>query len=67
MFVDTLDRSKPYEHFGEMYGSYPVLRVHDHDERDLAGRIDGNRVAGLIPVDEALDQLERGLTAYRER
>ena len=46
VFVDTLDRSQPYERFGESYGSYPVLRVHDHAGGDLAGRLDGNLVRG---------------------
>ena len=59
VFVDTLDRSQPYERFGEIYGSYPVLRIHDHDGRDLAGRLDGNLVAGRIPVEEVLEQLRR--------
>ena len=66
MFVDTLDRSKPYEQFGESWGSYPVLRVHDHAGGDLAGRIDGNLVRGRIPVSELLDQMNRGLAAFGE-
>ena len=65
LFIDTLDRDQPFERFGEIYGSYPVLRVHDHDEQDLAGRIDGNKVAGHIPIDEVIAQLEQGLAAYR--
>jgi hypothetical protein len=64
VFVDTLDRSQPYERFGESYGSYPVLRIHDHDGRDIAGRIDGNAVRGLIPVDEVLEQLEYGVSHF---
>ena len=64
VFIDTLDRSQPYERFGESYGSYPVLRVHDHAGNDLAGRIDGNAVRGRIPSQEVLDQLEQGAQAY---
>lgn len=58
MFVDTLDRSQPFKRFSEVYGSYPVLRVHDLEGRDLAGRIDGNLVAGRIPVEDVLAQLQ---------
>ena len=47
--MDTLDPNQPYERFGESYGSYPVLRIHDHGGRDLAGRIDGNAVLLLRP------------------
>ena len=64
VFIDTLDRSQPYERFGEHWGSYPVLRVHDHEERDLAGRLDGNPVQGAIPVEEVLAQMARGVEAY---
>ena len=67
VFVDTLDRSQPYERFGESYGSYPVLRIHDHDGGDLAGRIDGNLVRGEIPVEEVLAQFARGAAAWSAR
>ncbi len=60
VFIDTLDRSQPFERFGESYGSYPVLRVHDHGGKDLAGRLDGNPVRGLIPVEQVLEQLAKG-------
>ena len=65
VFVDTLDRSQPYKRFDESFGSYPVLRIHDHEGRDLAGRLDGNVVQGRIPADEVLEQLERGRLAYQ--
>ena len=65
MFVDTLDPGQPYEHFGESWGSYPVLRVHDHEEHDLAGRLDGNAVAGRIPTVQVLSQMAKGLAAFR--
>jgi hypothetical protein len=67
VFVDTLDRAQPYARFGESYGSYPVLRVHDHAGRELAGRLDGNAVRGEIPADEVLAQLERGRAAFASR
>ena len=65
VFIDTLDRDQPFEAFGESYGSYPVLRVHDHQGGDLAGRIDGNLVRGRIPIDELLAQLDHGLQAFQ--
>ncbi len=66
VFVDTLTDLPQTKRFGERYGSYPVLRIHDHASGDIAGRIDGNRVAGRIPVDDVLDQLARGLAAFRK-
>ncbi len=47
-----------------MYGSYPVLRIHDHVGQDIAGRLDGNPVRGRIPIDDMLAQLERGRRAF---
>jgi hypothetical protein len=66
VFIDTLDRSQPYERFGESYGSYPVLRIHDHEGRDLAGRIDGNAVQGMIPIEEVLAQFDHGKRAFAD-
>lgn len=64
VFIDTLAPERPYERFGEHYGSYPVLRVHDHQGHDLAGRLDGNAVQGRLPVDAVLRQLEEGRKAF---
>lgn len=64
VFVDTLDRTQPFERFGESYGSYPVLRIHDHQGNDLAGRIDGNLTRGRISSEELLAQLARGRAAF---
>ena len=64
VFIDTLNDLKTTRRFKERFGSYPVLRVHDHAGNDIAGRVDGNKVAGRIPVREVLDLLERGRTAF---
>ena len=61
VFIDTLKDLKTTKRFKESYGSYPVLRVHDLSGKDIAGRIDGNRVAGKIPVSQMLEQFEKAL------
>ena len=67
VFVDTLNDLKTTKRFHERYGSYPVLRIHDHDSQDLAGRIDGNPLRGEIPIEDLLAQLQKGLTEFRNR
>ncbi|MEM8733116.1 MAG: hypothetical protein AAGG44_02775 [Planctomycetota bacterium] len=57
VFVDTLKDIKTTKRFREKYGSYPVLRVHNTLGQDIAGRIDGNLVAGRIPVVQVLKQM----------
>ena len=67
VFVDTLKDLKTTKRFKENYGSYPVLRVHDLKGKDIAGRIDGNKVAGKIPVKEMLAQFEKALKVATEK
>lgn len=57
VFVDTLKDHETTKRFREKYGSYPVLRVHNLRGQDIAGRIDGNTVAGRIPVVHVLKQM----------
>lgn len=64
IFVDTLNDLPTTKRFGENYGSYPVLRIHGHSENDLAGRLDGNPVAGRLPIADVVDQLQRGKVAF---
>ena len=64
VFVDTLKDLKTTKRFKENYGSYPVLRIHDLKGRDIAGRIDGNKVAGRIPVAQMLEQFRLGLKKF---
>lgn len=64
VFIDTLNDLPSTKRFGENYGSYPVLRVHDHDGNELAGRLDGNPVAGDIPIDDVLALMRTGRAAF---
>ena len=66
VFVDTLKDHKNTKRFKEHYGSYPVLRVHDHQGNDIGGRIDGNRVAGKIPVEQMLEQFKAATEAFKK-
>ena len=67
VFVDTLNDLPTTERFGEHYGSYPVLRLQDFEGRELAGRLDGNPVAGKLTVAQVVEQLERGRRAFDAR
>ena len=61
VFIDTLRDRKTTLRFGEIVGSYPVLRVHDLKGQDVAGRINTNLTAGIVPVEDVLRQMELGL------
>ncbi|MEM7457339.1 MAG: hypothetical protein AAF456_23590 [Planctomycetota bacterium] len=67
MFIDTLTDLPQTQRFNENYGSYPVLRVHDHEGSEIGGRIDGNPVAGRIPVEQILSQFSTASTTFAEQ
>lgn len=63
--MDTLSDLKTTKRFGERFGSYPVLRIHDLAGKEIGGRIDGNLVAGRIPVNELLTQFKSAKTKFK--
>ena len=65
LFIDTLTDLKQTKRFGENYGSYPVLRIHDLAGKEIGGRIDGNRVAGRIPVNQVLEQFKKAKSNFK--
>ncbi|MHB2018273.1 MAG: hypothetical protein ACYCW6_15085 [Candidatus Xenobia bacterium] len=67
VFVDTLHDDATTQRFHESQGSYPVLRVLDLDLSDLAPRLDGNPVAGAIPLGQVKQQLRDGFRAFASR
>ena len=48
-------------------GDSKVETAKDIASRELGGRIDGNKVAGRIPVKQLLEQMTRGLKEFRKR
>ena len=64
VFIDTLGDASQYKRFGEHWGSYPVLRVHNLQGEEIGGRIDGNPVGGRIPVSQMLDQFKTALASF---
>jgi len=64
LFVDTLRDFKQTDRFNESYGSYPVLRVHDHQGEEIGGRINGNLVGGRIPVKQVLAQFKTAQKSF---
>ena len=67
VFIDTLKDLRTTKRFNERYGSYPVLRIHDLQGKDIGGRLDGNRVAGKIPIDLMLKQFKFASHAFSKR
>jgi uncharacterized Ntn-hydrolase superfamily protein len=41
-----------------------VLRIHDHAGKEIGGRIDGNIVAGRIPISKMISQFEKAKTKF---
>ena len=64
VFIDTLGDATQYKRFNENFGSYPVLRIHNLKGEEIGGRIDGNRVAGRIPVSQMLEQFRTAKAAF---
>jgi len=64
VFIDTLGDATQYKRFNERWGSYPVLRVHNLQGEEIGGRIDGNRVAGRIPVSQMLQQFKTAQASF---
>ena len=64
VFVNTLRDDATTQRFHEFQGSYPVLRVLDLNLQDLTPRLDGNPVAGAIPLAQVKQQLRDGFRAF---
>lgn len=64
VFIDTLSDLKTTKRFGENYGSYPVLRIHDLNGKDIGGRIDTNRTAGIIGGTDLTNQFQQALKIF---
>ena len=64
VFIDTLNDLETTKRFGEKYGSYPVLRVHDLKGRDIGGRIDTNRTAGIVGATDLVKQFKAALSTF---
>ena len=67
VFIDTLKDLKTTERFGENYGSYPVLRIHDLQGREIGGRLDTNPTAGIVGATELTGQLREALEKFESR
>jgi len=67
VFIDTLKDLETTERFGENYGSYPVLRIHDHQGREIGGRLDTNPTAGIVGVGELTEQFKKALEEFERR
>ena len=66
VFIDTLKDEDSTSRFHENPGSYPVLRVHDLEGHDIAGRLDGDDVDGNLPLEAVKQQLRDGLKAFAQ-
>lgn len=64
VFIDTLNDLETTKRFAEKYGSYPVLRVHDLKGRDIGGRIDTNRTAGIVGATDLIEQFKSALKNF---
>lgn len=65
VFIDTLTDLKTTRRFKESFGSYPVLRVHDLEGREIGGRLNTNPTAGRVPAKKVVRQMEQALERFK--
>ena len=66
VFIDTLSDFADTKRFGESFGSYPVLRIHNLKGQDIGGRINTNRTAGRVATKTLIQQFDSSLGRFKK-